>query len=388
MWTAEFIAVSGISLVMPFLPLYVQDLGVKDPAAAQRWAGILVSANFLFAALLGPVWGWLGDRYGRKPMALRAIFGLAVSIGLMAFARRPEHLLVLRLLQGAVGGFIAASIALVASTTPKAHLGYTLGTLQTAVTAGSVMGPLFGGLLADRMGYNHVFLVTGAICVVAGLVVAVFVREDFTPVPADQRVGMRDNLGLLRTLPALRTMFGVMFVTQIGLMVIQPVLPLLVQNLEGGSSALLRTKIGLIYSMPGLAAVLAAPRWGRRGDRRGHQGTLAMALIGAGILYLPQALAQTAVHLMFLRFCVGLCAAGISPSANSVVASAVEETRMAGALSLLTTAQWMGSVAGPLLGGFLSAHIGIPPIFLVTGALLIASGLGARRGVKPLVSDQ
>ncbi|NLC57273.1 MAG: multidrug efflux MFS transporter, partial [Armatimonadetes bacterium] len=246
MWLAEFVAVSGISMVMPFLPLYVQELGVTDPGQAQRWAGILVAANFASATALGPLWGWLADRYGRKPMALRAIFGLAVAIGLMAFARSPGQLLALRLLQGAVGGFVSAAVALVATAAPKERMGYALGTLQTAATTGHVIGPLFGGVLSDRLGYSHVFLITGGACVLAGLIVAVFVRENFRPVAAAERHGLRDNLAMLRTLPALRTTFAVMFLTQIGLMVVQPVLPLFVQSLEADASGLLRTKVGLI----------------------------------------------------------------------------------------------------------------------------------------------
>lgn len=379
MWVAEFVAIAGISLVMPFLPLYVQELGVDDPADAQRWAGVLVAANFVSATIMAPIWGWLGDRYGRKKMALRAIFGLSVAIGLMAFARTPQHLLVLRLLQGAVGGFVSASIALVATAVPKKRLGYALGTLQTSLTAGNVIGPLFGGVLADRLGYEHVFLITGSTCVLAGIIVALFVREEFTPVAPEERYGIRDNLAMLRTLPALRTTFGIMFVTQIGLMTIQPVLPLFVKSLEQGSGELLRTKVGLIFSMPGLAAVLAAPIWGRRGDRVGYRLTLALALLGAGLLYLPHYFVRTALQMMLIRFSVGLCAAGISPAAHSVVASAANPGRTAGALSLLSTAQWLGSIAGPLMGGYLSAHLGIRPMFVITGMLLLCSGCGAWR---------
>lgn len=374
MWLAEFVAVSGISLVMPFLPLYVQDLGVTDPVQAQRWAGVLVAANFAAATVMAPVWGSLADRYGRKPMALRAIFGLAVAIGLMAFARSPGELLALRLLQGAVGGFVSAAVALVASAVPRDRIGFALGTLQTSLTAGNVIGPLFGGVLSDRLGYSHVFLITGAACVAAGLIVALFVHEEFRPLDPAERPGIRENLAMLRTLPALRATFGIMFVTQIGLMVIQPVLPLFVKSLESEAGGLLRTKVGLIFSMPGLAAMVAAPAWGVQGDRIGYRKVLSLALLGAGLLYLPHAIVGSAVQLMLMRFSVGLCAAGIGPAANSVVASSAEETRTAGALSLLATAQWLGSIVGPLLGGALAAQFGVRAMFVLTGMLLLCSG--------------
>lgn len=382
MWVAEFIAVSGMSLITPFLPLYLLELGVKDVAQAQRWAGLLVSGSFICAAFMAPIWGSLADRYGRKPMALRAIMGLAVSIALMAFATRPVHLLLLRMLQGSVGGFVSASIALVASLVPKERLGTALGTLQTSLMAGHVVGPLIGGVLADRMGYNQVFLITGACCVLAALVVALFVHEHFTPVAPKDRHSFVQNLGMLRVVPALRATFLVMFVTQIGLMVIQPILALFIRDLASGSESLLRTKVGFVFSMPGLAAVLAAPLWGRRGDRVGYQKTLAVALLCTGVLYFPQACVRSAAQLALLRFVMGLFTAGISPSAHSVVASSVAENRTAAALSLLSTAQWSGSVVGPLLGGWVSSHLGARPVFVLTSALLLCSGTSALRASR------
>ena len=382
MWLAEFVAVSGISMVMPFLPLYVQELGVTDPGK-RSWAGILVAANFASATALGPLWGLAG-----RPLRAQADGPAGDSAWrwrlVDGVARSPGQLLALRLLQGAVGGFVSAAVALVATAAPKERMGYALGTLQTAATTGHVIGPLFGGVLSDRLGYSHVFLITGGACVLAGLIVAVFVRENFRGAAAE-RHGLRDNLAMLRTLPALRTTFAVMFLTQIGLMVVQPVLPLFVQSLEADASGLLRTKVGLIFSMPGLAAVLAAPAWGVRGDRVGYRWTLSLALLGSGLLYLPHALVQSAAQLMGIRFAVGLCTAGIAPAANSMVASTAAAGRTAGALSLLSTAQWLGAIAGPLLGGALSAQFGIRTMFLVTGTLLLCSGTCAWRAAgKPV----
>lgn len=378
MSAAVFLSGSGMSLVLPFLPLHVQELGVSDPAEARRWAGYLASAMFICSALMAPVWGALGDRYGRKPMVMRAICGVAISISLMAFARTPMQLLILRMLQGATSGFIAASVALVASTAPRSQIGYALALMHTSVTAGTVIGPLMGGPLADWLGFDHVFLFTGGLAVIAGVIVGIFVQEDFTPSPPEERYGLRDNLRLLRTMPPLRTTVMTMFVTQIALMIIQPILPLHAQSLAGNDE-LLRTKVGLVFSMPGLAAVLAASRWGRWGDRIGYRTTLGIALIGAGVLYLPQGMAGTILQLALMRFCMGLCTAGIGPAAQAVVASTTDPNRTSGALSMLQSAQSIGNVAAPLMGGFLSAHVGIRPIFSITAVLLLGTGIAAFR---------
>ncbi|KPK88821.1 MAG: hypothetical protein AMJ94_13980 [Deltaproteobacteria bacterium SM23_61] len=149
LWAVEFLAVLGIALVLPFLPFYVRELGVRELEDVKRWSGFIYAAPFFLAVFTGPLWGWLGDRYGRRMMLIRAVFGFAVTSLLMAFAQNVTQLFFLRLIQGGVAGFIAATLAIVATTTPREHMGYAMGILQTSLTTGGIIGPLVGGVLAD-----------------------------------------------------------------------------------------------------------------------------------------------------------------------------------------------------------------------------------------------
>jgi DHA1 family multidrug resistance protein-like MFS transporter len=147
MWFAEFMAIAGFSFVMPFLPYYVQDLGITDLTKVELWSGVLYAAHAIPMAIFAPIWGVLADRYGRKPMVLRSMLGGAVTLGAMGFAQTIEQLLVLRLIQGMLTGTVAAATTLVAGSTPRQRSGYALGLLQMAIFGGSSVGPLIGGLV-------------------------------------------------------------------------------------------------------------------------------------------------------------------------------------------------------------------------------------------------
>lgn len=154
---SQFLVMSAMTMIIPFLPLYLGDLGVTDPKVVSIWAGFIFGANFLTAFLFSPFWGKVADKYGRKMMILRSGFGMALVISLTGFATGPISLLLLRLLNGVISGFIPASIGLVSTNTPKERVGYALGFLQSGTVAGGICGPLIGGVLAQAFGYRMIF---------------------------------------------------------------------------------------------------------------------------------------------------------------------------------------------------------------------------------------
>lgn len=372
-WLAELIAIMGMSLVIPFLPLYlVEELHV--PASSARvWAGLIGGANFLCGALIAPFWGHLADRKGRKPMAIRALLGLAVVVALMGLARSPWQLLALRLLQGALGGFVAAAVALVGSAAPRDRVGTALGFLQTSMVAGNLVGPLLGGVLSDRLGLRSTFWITGAALLVATALVLFLVREDHQPVSDEEGGTYLDNLRLFAGMPQLRTLFAVIFLTQAGIMLLNPQFALLIREITR-NPADLNTMVGLVMAAPAVTSVLVAPIWGRQGDRRGHARVLGMALLGSGIIY-PWGVFVTSVWQVFLlRLGLGGFTCAVSPAAHSVVARSVAEHQTARAFSLLASAQMLGAATGPFVGGPLAAHFGIRSLFPITAVLLLVAG--------------
>jgi len=168
-WVAQLFSIMGFSFVMPFFPFYIQkELGITDPRLVPIWAGLLATAGGVTMIGAAPLWGMIADRYGRKPMVQRSMFGGAVILGLMGLVHNVNQLLILRLLQGAVTGTIAASVALVSSVTPKRRMGYSLGLMQMAVFTGASVGPWLGGAMADHFGYRAPFAVTAALLFAGG----------------------------------------------------------------------------------------------------------------------------------------------------------------------------------------------------------------------------
>ncbi|MCK4315628.1 MAG: MFS transporter, partial [Anaerolineae bacterium] len=180
-WFAELVAIIGFTVVIPLLPLYVQELGVQGEQEIRIWSGVIFSAQAVTMAIFGPIWGALSDRYGRKVMVERAMFAGAILITLMGLAQSVQQLVLLRALQGALTGTVTAANVLVATTAPRERVGYALGMLQMAIYAGASAGPLLGGLVADHFGYRVAFWITGALLFLAALGVLVFVKEEFHP---------------------------------------------------------------------------------------------------------------------------------------------------------------------------------------------------------------
>ncbi|HEU4752843.1 MAG TPA: MFS transporter, partial [Armatimonadota bacterium] len=277
-WVAVLIALMGMSLVIPFLPLYLSELHVP-PGQVRLWAGWVGGVNFLCAALIAPLWGTLADRFGRKPMAVRALVGLAVSVWFMALAQNAYQLLALRMLQGAFGGFVAEAIALVGTSVPRERVGSSLGILQTAVVGGNLIGPVLGGELSHHFGYRATFRITGIALLCAMLLILTLVRERRAP-REERPHGVAKNVRELLRVPVLRWMILVVVCSHSGLMLLNPQISLFVKDLlrQGGQVDRIA---GWVTAAPAFAGFIMAPLWGRLGDLKGHAGVLGRALICA-----------------------------------------------------------------------------------------------------------
>ena len=381
LWTTEFLAVLGMALVLPFLPFYIRELGVKELEDVKRWSGLIYAAPFLLATFTGPLWGWLGDRYGRRLMLIRAIFGYAVTSFLMAFVQDVYQFFLLRLIQGGVAGFIAATLAIVATTTPREHLGYAMGVLQTSLTTGGIIGPFFGSFLADQIGYRNIFFLTGALGFLAGILVILLVREDARHKEEGKAPGLFSNYRFVFTSSTLSIIFVSSLVVQMAIMAVQPVLSLFVEKLWPTAENL-ATMAGAVFAIAGFSSLLTAPYWGKRGGHIGYKKTLAITLLGTGISYAPQGLATHVYQLLILRFVQGLFVGGVLPALYTLTSLNTPEERRGGIMGITRSGLLIGNVIGPISGGFLAASLGMRPLFFFTAALLIAVTFGARRLIQ------
>jgi len=381
-WSAQFLAMIGLTLIAPFLPFYLRLLGVATVEDVERWSGLVFAAPFAVQTLAAPLWGVAGDRYGRKIMVLRAMVGIGTTSMLSAAVRHVGQLIFLRTVQGGVSGFVAASNALVTASIPPDRMGTALGVLQTSLTAGGIIGPLIGGALADLVGYRNVFLITGAMCYAAAVVVLRGVQEEARPARARSGgPGVLANLGTFLGSPALRTTGLLLCTTQIAIMSVEPIFAVYVSTLRVPPDRV-ATVAGVLFAVAGFTSMLGAPLWGRIADRAGEQRVLALTLGGAAVAYAAQAGAGSPWDLFVFRAASGFFTGGMLPPLYAIVARSTPPERLGGIMGLTSSAIMLGSVIGPLVGGLLSAAVGIRWVFLVAAVVLGVSALGVR-GLGP-----
>ncbi len=378
LWFAQFVTAIGLSMVIPFLPLYVRELGVTEASRVKIWSGLIFSAPFMVAMFLQPLWGILGDRRGRKPMVVRAMFGLALANLLMGFARNVPELLALRFFQGSLSGFVAPSLALLASCTPKERTGQALGTLQSSLVTGMIIGPLFGGFLAHFIGYRPIFFWTGFFCLIGGLIVVKFIKEDFVRDNGKRKPGLKENLSQVFHSPQLRMMLVLLIVAQFSIMLATPFLSLYVEMLKV-SPEYVALMTGIVFGITGVANAIMAPFWGKRGDRIGHYRILRYSLTGMTVFFVPQAFVTDAYQLLILRAGLGIFIAGLMPTINTIVQRNTAEQARGGIYGIFQSGLLLGNMAGPLLGGLMAASLGLRTIFGITAALVLCVSAWERK---------
>ena len=370
LWVASFFAAAGMSMVVPFLPLYVENLGVHNLPDIERWAGLVYSASFATGMIFQPIWGKLADKYGRKIMLLRAGLGMGIVTALMGVVSSVWQLLFLRLLNGVFSGFIPMAISLQASIMPDEEAGRALGLLQTGAIAGTLIGPLIGGILAELFGFRNVFYLTGGMLILASIIVLIFVNEQHQRVAADPADNSR---GTFKQLLPLLSIFIASAVTQIGMMSIEPIVTIFAGTIYTGSH--LTFIAGLVVAVSGVANLVGAPTLGRLGDRIGQRKILILTLCAAACMYIPQALAQNIGVLLVGRFLLGLFIGGMIPSLNVLVKIHAPKNLLATAFGFNTSAICFGNLVGPLIGSSVAASYGIRNVFYVTMAFLLINAI-------------
>lgn len=368
----SFATLIGMTLLLPFLPLYVAELGAEGRVEIAWWSGVAYAATFLTAAIVAPLWGRIGDRYGRKLMLIRASLGMAVAIALTGLAGSVWQLVTLRALTGLLGGYASGSMTLVAVQTPREHSAWALGTLSSGIMAGSLLGPLAGGFLPPLIGIRGTFFLSGAIIFVAFLATALLIVEDRSTVgPRGADVAAKDDGSFDRGLVA-RMLFVGMLLTLANFSV-EPILTIYVGTLVADDHV---TRVaGLVMASAALGSILSAPRVGRLADRIGPMRVIAGGLVAAGLLLVPQAFVTAEWQLLVLRFAMGISLGGLLPCIASVVRHAVPARSAGSVLGLSTSAQYAGQVIGPLAGGAIGGFYGPDAVFLATAGVMLVGAL-------------
>lgn len=378
---AVFVGFTGFTLVMPFLPIYIGEMGVRDVGRIAAWTGITLGVTPAMTALFSPLWGRLADRFGRKFMVGRSLASFIVIMAAMAYATQPWHLFALRVLQGFFAGYGALVLAMAAETAPPGRLTQSIGLVQTAQRLGPALGPVIGGAIAGLVGLRATFFVTAGFYAVALVLLLVLYvepgREKLerppSRTPGPRRVTFRSILAFENFLLLMVVIFGFQFVDRS----LGPVLPLYIAGLPVPESRVALVS-GIVFSMLGLSAALGhhfcarlmGPWTGRQLISMSALGTAAMAL-AMGFTRGPWSLAAVAA---LFGFGVGIAMTAAYTTAAGVVPGHV---RGAG-FGILSSASLVGLAISPMVAGVL-ASVGLRTVFVVNALLLLVLGHAVRR---------
>ncbi len=370
----SFTNVSAMTLLLPFLPLYVEHLGVKSQPAIVQWSGIAYGITFLGAGIMAPIWGKFADLYGRKLILMRASLAMAITMSLIGVAENIWQLVALRLAAGVLGGFASGAVVLIATQTPRSRAAWALGVLSTGTMAGSLLGPLLGGALPGLIGLRETFFLVGGVIFISFLATCLLIREDARPQAAERKQRKRGAWGMIPDRRPVIAMLITVMLLMVASMSIEPIITVYVQTLVPDASRVVLIS-GIVMAATAFGSVLAAPRVGRLADRVGTWPVIVVCLLVSGALLIPQAFATNAWQLVALRFLMGMSLAGLLPSINATIRHNVPDGAAGTILGYATSAQYAGQVVGPLVGGFVGGHFGMRAVFLATSALL-AGGAG------------
>ncbi len=369
-WICQFLAMVGMSAIVPFLPLFVRELGVTSLEETAGWSGLVFAGPFFISFFLTPIWGSLGDKYGRKIMTLRAVFGLALSQLIIGFSQDVTHLFIGRLLQGALSGFLPAAMALIASNTPEEKTGYALGLLQSATSAGTVLGPLIGGIISDLIGFRNVFFVVSALLFLTGFLVLIFVKEEIK-VNNNERHSFIQNWKFLLNNKILRYSAVMIALTSLGFSFVRPIFVLYVETLNI-SAKFLPTITGALYSIVGIFSTISAAWWGRRIEKHGIRKNIVAASLITGLMYCIHTFIDDPYTLIPVRMVLGFGFGALLPLLFTSISKNISLGRRGGVLGVASSFQILGNIIGPIAGGFSVGIIGLKFSFLMTGIVFFS----------------
>ena len=390
LWLAEFTAILGFSFAFPFLPLFLhRELHIPNGSQLAFWTGVSAGITGFALALTGPIWGRLADRYGRKPMLVRAMVGGGISVGLMGLAQSALQLTVLRGIQGASSGTVAAATALVATETPAEHLAWGLGILNSAISLGSAAGPAAGGLAANLVGLRAIFLGGGVLLLLAMVPVLLAVRESPRRV---SRAVTPPTLQVLRaarpgTIKALIVLMVAQGLLQTSYGAAQQLVVLrFVQLMPNARDA--QSITGVTFAAAGIATALAAVIFSRLLRRSSYRAVITTAATLLGVTLLLTAAGRTPAVIIVTFVLSSFVSGTMIPAFGTMVGLEVPPMVQATIFGFSSSAVSIGFGFGPLIGGLIASAAGAQAGLIVAAALalILAAVVGfAAREPQPII---
>lgn len=370
-----FCTAFGVSQLAPILPLYFHDLGVQTPEAMSLWSGLATGATYIIVCLAAPFWGRVADKKGRKITLIRSSFGMALCNALIAFQTTPEGVVLIRLIQGLVSGFYSASITLIASETPIERTCWALGLLASANLAGSLIGPLLGGYIADTVGIRNDFIIVGTLMGLAGVLATIFIHENYVPKPNPEKLSIRKLKEQIPEFNSIVALCVASFIYAICIMSLQPVISVYIKGIVPSDTENLAFIAGAVFSAMGIAQLMSSSPLGKLVDKIGPRKVLVVSLIYVGVLNIPQAYVSDVYQLAIIRFLQGFGLGGMLPALNTYLSSKTPREFTGQVFSYNQSCLFFGYFLGSVGGASLMAWLGFTTLFWVSGGLFIISAL-------------
>lgn len=365
---------SSYTMLIPFLPIYMQsELGATADNVS-LWSGVTYAITFAISAFVSPIWGKLSDKMGKKPMIIRASFLLAITYFLGGIVRTPFELFLVRAFQGIASGLWPACLVMMSACVPKNKIGISMGLMQSANICGGIIGPLLGGILATAFGMRNSFYVGAVALSLITVTTILFVKEP--PVAPEKEINKAQNTSYLSFIKDKNILILLLCVCMTNLVIlqIQPIVSLYVQQLSHNSDkAVLLT--GFIMSLGGIAGALASPLWGKTGQKVGFYKTITLAFISAGLLMSLQGVPNSLVLFGLMQFLCGLGFSGIFPSANSILVLLTPPSSRGMGFGSLFSAQMIGGALGPVIGGVIVSFMSFNTVYIISGSILFVIGI-------------
>ncbi|MCX2666660.1 MFS transporter [Leuconostoc mesenteroides] len=369
-WIGTFMAGMAFSEAMPFLALYIMQISHFNQAQVSFYVGISYAASYLVVILVSPIWGKIADQHGRKPMLLRTAAGMGIVIVLLSCVTNIWQIIILRLCQGLFDGYTPSVIALIAAETPLEERSVVISKLSTGYIIGGLMGPLIGGVLATIFSIRMTFFITGIILLCVAFISFYGIQENFQKIntsPTEKLASSKKES--VWTVPILILLSATMLIQFVESAII-PYVSLMIKDLLF-SEHYLTIMTGIVSALPGVATAVFATFIGKMSSHFGTLKILKLCELAAIIIYALLGMTTSLMFFAGLRFLIGIANAGMTPMIQVLLSKA--SNRLSTVFSMSLSAQSLGSLAGSILGAYLSQFMPLNNLFYIaSGALMIS----------------
>ena len=369
---SQFFYRAGTRALIPFLPLFIQDLGKTSAELTAVWSGWIFAAPFIVSFFTTPLWGSFGDKYGRKLMTLIAVFGFAFSQLLMGFSVSLVQLLIFSALQESFGGFYPAAVSLTASNTPKEKTAHALGMLQFANGSGNVIGPLLGGLIADQFGYREAFYLISIIAVFSGLIIFLFIDEKNYTKEKHNYHSLLKNFKYVTKSRVLISCVFFLLLYSIAVTVVRPTFVLFINSFQFTANNP-ATITGILLALFGITSAISSALIGRLEKKINIRFILITASIFIAVTYIMIAVVNSMYSLAIVLALCGFGLGIILPSVFTLISNSTDSERKAGIFGISSSFQLVGNQAGSVSAGYFLSSLGLRFPFIAAGVLFFLS---------------